>query len=74
MKFYRISLTSVADGHQGYEYTTTKPAANAIQKGWLESATEEDGHASSVEEIDIKPTKAGILAALKMYADHAENG
>ena len=67
MKFYRVHFVNHAEmGSQGYEFFTSKRAA--------EKKAREYGPTAEVEEIQVTPTRAGILDALNRYGSHPDNG
>jgi len=75
MKFYRAVFYTFKDGSAGYSWHTSRAEADKVIREYQKKYTEEeDASGSKVEEINIIPTKAGILAALNRYADHADNG
>lgn len=74
MRFYRVHLYKTSDGSCGYEFFTARAAAERCAKDWLEDTTDSDICTAEIENIDIAPTKSGILQALKNLASHAENG
>ena len=67
MRFYRLHHYDTAEGSQGFEFFTSKQeAAEACR------ACAFDGN--EIEVIEIEPTKAGILKALRQFAQHPDNG
>lgn len=67
MKLYRVHHADYGGiGSAGFSWHTTRRDA--------EKAKRESGADSSVEAIEIKLTKAGILKLLRRYADHPDNG
>lgn len=73
MRFYKVSLQTVEAGDLGAEwYTDLKTAKRSADD--FERFNAEDDPEAVVTPVDIQPTKAGILAALKMHATHPDNG
>lgn len=73
MKFYRLHRMHEAGISVGYEYFSSKRAAERDANHWLNQGDELE-HEADIDTIEIKPTKGGILAALNKYATHADNG
>lgn len=78
MKFYRLSKCSVQDNHLGFEFYTNCREALKARSDWYGDFKDEervcDCQGSEIDVIEIEPTKKGILAALRLYADHPDNG
>jgi hypothetical protein len=72
MRFYRVHRYNGSDGSFGYEFYTNRREADEAARKW--QANDGDGHLSTPEEIEIAPTKAAILAALRDLASHPNNG
>jgi hypothetical protein len=70
MRFYRVHVPQPDGTSNGFEFYTAEAEARSRAHGlrviWKERA--------KVEPILIEPTKAGILAALRYYAAHPDNG
>ena len=71
MKFYRVSLFGDTQVSFGFEFFSTK--REALRKV-REEKTEDGIDDAVMDEINVTPTKAGILTALKRYASHPDNG
>ncbi len=71
MRFYQVHMTHEAGTSIGFEYYTTRPAADKAAAEYLFDYPEES---AEVTAIDVEPTKAGILRALNQYAGHPDNG
>lgn len=71
MKFYRVSQSHEHGASAGSDWFTNKQDADGAAGKWRK---ESDHHAATVEAVDIEPTKAGILDALRRYATHPDNG
>jgi hypothetical protein len=71
MKFYRMELYDEEGHSAGYTFVTNRAAVAAQRREWVEQHEEPT---IKVEEIEVEPTKAGILAALNCYASHPDNG
>ena len=72
MKFYRLHETN-GDGSHGFEWFTVRRKAEAAKRYWDKGAVG-TYDCAELELVEVRPTKAGILQALKVYADHADNG
>jgi len=71
MKLYRVALYCDTGVSAGYEYFGTKK--DALRK--VREEKDPNGMDDAVmEEINVTPTKTGILAALNRYGDHPDNG
>ena len=76
MKFYRVHKTQNSGESVGSAFFTTKRAAEKEFREWM-SGEEEwvlSCEGTSLEVIEIEPTKQGILRALNKWASHADNG
>jgi len=83
MKFYRVEEMS-GNESLGFEYFTNKVdamkhlrACNApveVKHGEYGSYDEGPANSGEMEEINIEPTKLGILRGLNHYASHPLNG
>jgi hypothetical protein len=75
MKFYQLHRTHEAGISAGYGYFTNKREAEQALTVWRKNSPgdvqDQDGE---IAEIQIEPTKDGILRALNRYAAHADNG
>lgn len=74
MKFYRLHQTYDHGSSVGYVFFMTMASAEKAQREWLKENAGEDPEANEIDTIEVKPTRAGILAALNQYADHPDNG
>lgn len=78
MKFYQVHLTHDAGVSAGYEYFTSLREAKVRVIAWHkdhEGVDADDGSTgANIQEINVVPTKVGILRALNLYANHADNG
>ena len=73
-KYYQVSCAD-GNGHQGYTYRTSRKDAEVAAQNFLDTAEEGDKFASTkIYEIEIEPTKRGILNALLVRASHPDNG
>lgn len=70
MKFYRVHFTYEYGTSGGYTFFTSKRAAEKYRREC--DVREENG--GEIDEINITPTRKGILDALNRYADHPDNG
>lgn len=80
MKFYRVTWTHSHHG-TGYIWARSMRDATREAKKWREDFAEPDvppenrpDASTSVELIEIEPTKAGIFRVLQRYASHNDNG
>lgn len=83
MKFYKVHLLKHGSSC-GFEFHTTKDDANKAHRKWKYEPPEPgsvDADSFNPEDFDtiitpieIEPTKAGILAALRQHASHEANG
>lgn len=71
MKFYRLHRTRDNGSSIGYDWFTSKAAADKEAKEYKGIYPDE---AADVTRHEIKPTKKGILAALNKFAGHPDNG
>jgi hypothetical protein len=75
MRFYQVHMTHEAGESAGYSYHTSKRDAEQAMAHWRSNDPGPDlDHDASITEIEIRPTKAGILSALKRFASHNDNG
>jgi hypothetical protein len=76
MKFYRLHMSAGPDGSAGYQFFTSMSAAEKAKRDHVKALKYDNEETDNVdiEPIEIKPTKAGILAALNRYAKHPDNG
>lgn len=90
MKFYRVHLYGDSAASQGMEWFTVRleaerrkrqherderqrklEAVRAIEPDYVDDGEIDE---CPLDEVVIKPTRAGILAALNKYASHPDNG
>lgn len=82
MRFYKVSIVDEGDGNKGAEWFRTKrEAERCARKKTYYSPRDPSclydmtvNQTAEVEAVDITPTKAGILTALRRYASHPDNG
>jgi hypothetical protein len=74
MRFYRVSLFIDSGSSAGFDWATTRAHANAIAAQHKTEHPKDESARGEVEEVNIEPSKQGILKALKMYAAHPDNG
>jgi hypothetical protein len=72
MRFYRVHRYNDSDGSFGYEFYTVREDAERAAREW--QANDGNGCDNPPQEIEIAPTKAAILAALRDFASHPNNG
>jgi len=71
VKFYQVCTTTEGGNSAGSEFFTSKAEA---EKAARKFRRDEPQEFARVNEIDVTPTKAGILAALNRHASHPDNG
>ena len=71
MRFYRNSYVTAGE-HNGFSWHTSKRDADQTAAEFHARNPLEDK--PETIEVDIEPTKAGILQALRQYASHNDNG
>lgn len=77
MKFYRVHFWEGEMFSHGYQFFTRRADAEKASRAWIKEVNEtgRDWNPSGdIDEIDIEPTKAGLLDALNQYASHNDNG
>jgi hypothetical protein len=67
MKFYRVTLCS-KKGQGNYRWYTSRRAAEYERTTWLADDIDGEGHHTIIDEIEVVPTKKGLLAALNLHA------
>lgn len=80
MKFYRCEVFDALDDGEsaGFLFASSKAEMLTLIREHNERHAENnpsrDNLCTEPEAIDIEPTKAGILRALRRYAGHPDNG
>lgn len=76
MKFYRLVKVHEAGASAGFEWFTNYHLAERAWKDWVghEEETVCDRYGTEIEEVQVEPTRKGILRALRIYATHNDNG
>lgn len=69
MKLYRLHGTVDSGVSAGYQFFASKKDAEKEAKTWDAAKSQ-----TEITEINVTPTKAGILVALNHYASHPDNG
>jgi hypothetical protein len=72
-KYYQVSTTAFGE-HQGYTYRTSKSEAEREKQTFLDMNRDDKFADATVREIEVEPTKRGILNALLVHASHPDNG
>lgn len=72
MRFYRVWRLTEGGNSHSFEFFTARVPAERDAREWRKIEGEEED--AGVDEIDIQPTKAGILHALNWLGSHADNG
>jgi ribosomal protein S11 len=67
MKIYQNSYRDEGQEHQGYSYHQSKREA-------LKVARKHGCGEVTTEVIEVQPSKAGIIRALRIYGGHPDNG
>lgn len=73
MKFYRVHLYSETEGSFGFEWYTSKRDAEGAANDFIRR-NDDQCPDPEIDEVEIKPTKKGILYALECYGTHPDNG
>lgn len=78
MKFYRAVYSRDGGNHGGFSWHTSHAdAIRSLRKDYEEDPGEYQFNPYreyDIDVVEIVPTKAGILKALKVYATHPDNG
>lgn len=76
MKLYRVHLYSTQMCSEGYEFFTSRTAAEQRAKQHHEDAKipDDDPARCSVNEVEFVLTKKDVLRTLQRYATHPDNG
>lgn len=72
MRLYRVTIIDDTDQNLGFIWCSSEREAR--KEAAKARSVFPRGHQAHVDVVEIKPTKAGILAALKVYATHPDNG
>lgn len=71
MKFYKVQIYGKDGSSDGYLWATSKKAITREKNRVTKTS---GGKAGGIEEVEIKPTKQGILSALNAHAAYPNNG
>jgi hypothetical protein len=71
MRFYQVHIHVDHGSSGGFEYFTTEDKAKQCVREHKQNNPNED---YPINIIEIKPTLAGIVSALNVYASHPDNG
>lgn len=71
VRFYQVHLRNDLKGSFGFRWFTTRTEAVAVCK---EHHASDPLDITGIEVVQIQPTRAGILEALRAYASHPDNG
>jgi len=74
MRFYRLHVRRLGGESEGYLWFTSLGDATQERCELDSMAQDESDKCEPIEAVDIVPSKAGILAALREFASHADNG
>jgi hypothetical protein len=76
MKFYRVRYSVNGGNHGGFSWHTAMSDAKECAAAAVENDPEEYKvlEHPPIQTIEIEPTKKGILKALRLYAEHPDNG
>jgi predicted secreted protein len=76
VKFYRVRYSIDGGNSNGFSWHTAMSEAKKCADEAVENDPKEYEVSDypPIETIEIEPTKKGILHALKLYAEHADNG
>ncbi len=72
MRLYRIALK--LDGSQGFMFARSRREAVAKATAWRRAMKGSGDPVTTISQIEVEPTRAGIIKALTMYAGHPDNG
>lgn len=76
MKFYRVHYRMEGGNSAGFSWHTSKREAKKQAAEAVRNDPDEYDAISgppTLDEVEIKPTRAGILAALRSHAAHGSN-
>lgn len=74
MKFYRVAYRSEGGNSGGFSWHTNKGEAEQRAREAVRNDPDEySDEPPGIDQIEIEPTRAGLLAALQRYASHANN-
>lgn len=72
---YCVGYTCVRDGHCGYEFFTSKGLAQRALAMWKrECAADGDIGDGTIDEAQTPKTKAEMMALLRRWGGHCDNG
>jgi len=75
MKLYRVHLLDKDGSSHGFQYFSNKQDAKTAGDGWGDMLADRgEAAAYTVNEINVEPTRPGILTALSLYGAHPDNG
>lgn len=78
MRFYRVHFWEGEMSSHGFKFFARRTDAEKASRAWVKDIIDSKngnwGPTGDIDEIDIQPTKAGILEALNQYASHNDNG
>jgi hypothetical protein len=72
VRFYQLRTYCEGGNSAGYRWFTTRRDADKAKRE--DDALDPDEAPGAITVVDIEPTKAGILDALRRYASHPDNG
>lgn len=70
---YRVHFYDDADGSRGYEFVTTRRAADRLLAEWRKDAPDMR-QAATIDTFPTPRTKTALLALLREVGSHADNG
>jgi hypothetical protein len=74
MKVYRVHHYADAGTSIGFGYFSSKQEAIADKKRHDEKFADGNMDTAEIDSLDVKLTKAGVIAVLNQWADHPDNG
>ena len=72
MRIYRATFSNQGESY-GFGFYSSRAAA-LKECSDIKKLREEEEITCSIELINVKPTKAGIISALNLYGGHPDNG
>lgn len=72
MRVYRVIYESRKNGQQGYTWHSSEGLARWRARTYVKESRYD--RTAVVEPVDVKATRAAIVATLNIYASHNDNG
>jgi hypothetical protein len=74
MKIFKNTYQSHQESSQGFSFHASRMLAIAAMNKFKKNSGGDFNPDSSTEQIDVTPTKKGIISALNEHAGHNDNG